>query len=89
MASPSGRVGASTWGVLRNPLRWSEADKCLLVVAIMLPGIGLFMLTHRMFNGWLYMPPNVDPGTMAFIDTLVYLGVSVWTVMLGVAHYCQ
>lgn len=83
-----GDAGASgrkrTWfRPLGDPLGWTAADKCLLVVAIMLPGVGLFALLGRFVPGWLYLPEGVHAGAGEFVDRLTILAAVTWTAMLA------
>ncbi len=69
-----------------NPVRWSDADKCLIVVGIMLPGVGLIALMRVLFGEWLFLPPNVESGIRGLEVRLEIAGAIAWTAM-GVAGW--
>jgi diguanylate cyclase (GGDEF)-like protein len=66
---------------LGDPMAWSAADKCLLVVAVMLPGVGLFALMRATIPGWFYMPAELLEEAEALVTRLTLLAAGVWTAM--------
>lgn len=75
------REGPIARGLI-NPLAWCAADKCLFVVAIMLPGVALFALLGHLVPGWLYLPEAIRGRASVLIDRLTLLAAIIWTVML-------
>jgi diguanylate cyclase (GGDEF)-like protein len=74
-------------GRFGNPLSWSEVDRCLLVVAIMLPGVAFFSTGRQYLDLWSYLPPYADPEVVRSIDSLSLLAAVAWVGLLvaGVA----
>jgi diguanylate cyclase (GGDEF)-like protein len=87
MRAPAGsgedepRGGA--WSSRGNPLTWSDVDKCLLVVGVMMPGVILFVLLERFAHGWLYLPGPLEPELRGPVFTLALTALAVWTLVLG------
>jgi diguanylate cyclase (GGDEF)-like protein len=69
---------------LGDPLGWTAADKCLLIVGIMLPGVAMFALLGHLVPNWLYLPPELHRDAMQFIDRLTLLAAGTWTTTLVV-----
>ncbi len=68
---------------LGDPLAWSVVDKSLLVVAVMLPGIGVLMLIGHLFSGWIYLPESSGDRVRGLIDQLTLLGAALWLSLLA------
>lgn len=82
MVAQGGRRGRSWLRPLGDPLGWTAADKCLLIVGVMLPGVAMFALLGHVVPGWLYLPPDLQGDAMAFIDRLTLLAAGTWTASL-------
>ena len=87
MAAPATNADGRRWGLaaLGNPLAWSNADKCLLVIVFMLPGVILFTLLERFCGGWLYLPHPLDQELRQPIRTLAWAATGTWIIVLGSA----
>ncbi len=87
MAAPATNADRRRRGLaaLGNPLAWSNADKCLLVIAFMLPGVILFTLLERFGDGWLYLPTPVDQDLRGPIRTLALSATGLWLMIFGAA----
>ncbi len=76
-----GQRGSVARGLI-NPLAWCAADKCLFVVAIMLPGVALFALVGHLVPGWVYLPEEMLGRAEGLVDRLTLLAGTIWTLML-------
>ncbi len=76
------REGPIARGLI-NPLAWSAADRCLFVVAIMLPGVGMFALLGHVVPGWLYLPEAMRGRASELVDRLTVLAAAIWIIMLA------
>ncbi len=78
----SGDRGERT-SLLGNPLKWSAADRCLATVAIMLPGVMVFLISVTFFNGAGYLPTTLDERAWSLMESFAWAGVACWTVLLA------
>ena len=78
----------SRWGRwaerLLDPLGWSPAERCLLVIAILLPGSLVFVLLINFRSGWPYLPPGADRAAMRELGALAWWVLAPWS-GLGIA----
>jgi len=67
---------------LGNPLKWSEAGRCLFVVSIMLPGVLVFLVSVALADGWGYLPSTLDEPAWALMEGFAWAGPAIWSVLL-------
>src|SRR4051812_27229787 len=68
---------------LMNPLGWNNAERCLLIVGIMLLGVALFVAMVRFGSGWPYFPPGADPEATRLLGRLASIMFLPWVALLG------
>lgn len=70
-------------GLLGNPLKWSEADRALFAVALMLPGVTVFLISVVFFDGAGYLSPGLDDAARALMKSFAWAGVACWSMVLA------
>lgn len=78
--------GTSAFGRLRRlstVLRWSDADRCMLVGSLMLAAVIVFWAATSWLGGWPYFASSADPELVAEVASVGLFAVVVWTAQVG------